>query len=241
RLEISNPGGFLAGIMPENTLRQDSHPRNRRLTEALRRIGLVERAGIGVPRMFYAQLSAGKPPPAYWTSGASVRVVLHDGLLDEGFVRFVRKREREGQALGLDELLILFALRRQRELKLAEAARILQLNLDQARVVLLRMLRRGLLERSGVRKGLLFRLSGAAYQELGESIAYIRERGIDALRYEELILSYVRQFGGVNNRITRELLGVDVNTAKRLLSKLHAEGKLTRIGKRRGAYYVLPD
>lgn len=241
RLEISNPGSFLAGITPDNILRQDSHPRNRRLTEALRRIGLVERAGVGVQRMFYAQLSSGKPPPNYSTSGASVRVTLYDGSLDESFTRFVRQREREGQSLGLDELLILFALRRQRELSLAEATRTLQLNLDRVRAILLQMLRKGLLERSGARGTQLFRLSGTVYQQLGESIAYIREAGIDALRYEELILSYVRQFGAINNRITRELLGVDVNAAKRLLTKPHSEGKLTRIGKRRGAYYVLPD
>lgn len=241
RLEISNPGGFLAGISPENILRQDSHPRNRRLTEALRRIGLVERAGLGVQRMFYAQLVAGKPPPDYWTNSASVRVTLYDGTVDEGFARFVRQREREGRALALDELLILFALRRQRELSLADAAQTLQLSLHQTRAILMRMLRDGLLERSGAHRAQLFRLSGAAYKALGESVAYIREAGIDALRHEELILSYVRKYGAINNRITRELLGVDVNTAKRLLSKLTLEGKLARVGKRRAAHYVLPD
>lgn len=241
RLEISNPGGFLAGITPENILRQDSHPRNRRLTEALRRIGLVERAGVGIQRMFYAQLSAGKPPPEYQSSGASVRVALYDGALDEGFTRFVRQREREGKSLGLDELLVLFALRRQRELSLADAARSLQLNLTQTRTVLMRMVGDGLLERSGTHRAQLFRLSGTVYKQLGESVAYIREAGIDALRHEELILSYVRQYGAITNRITRELLGVDVNAAKRLLTRLHNEGKLSRIGKRRGAYYVLPE
>jgi len=241
RLEISNPGGFLAGISPENILRQDSHPRNRRLTEALRRVGLVERAGLGVQRMFYAQLTAGKPPPEFQSSGASVRVIVYDGALDEGFTRFVRQREREGKSLGLDELLVLFALRRQRELTPVDAAQILQLNLAQTRAILMRMVRDGLLERSGSRRAQMFRLSGAVYQQLGESVAYIREAGIDALRHEELILSYVRQFGAINNRITRELLGVDVNTAKRLLTKLHKEGKLARIGKRRAAHYVMPD
>ncbi|MFN3690515.1 MAG: RNA-binding domain-containing protein, partial [Fimbriimonadales bacterium] len=180
RLEISNPGGFLAGISPENIFRQDSFPRNRRLTEMLRRVGLVERSGVGVKRMFCVQLSSGKPPPSYWSSGAMVRLTLHNGLLDEPFTRFVRQREREGKSLGLDELLVLFALRRQRELSLAEATHILQLPRTNTRAVLMRMVREGLLERSGTRRSQLFRLSGALYQTLGESIAYIREAGIDA-------------------------------------------------------------
>jgi len=51
-------------------------------------------------------------------------------------------------------------------------------------------------------------------------VAYIRERGIDALRYEELILEFVRRHGSITNRQVRELLGVTIGHAKRLLFKL---------------------
>lgn len=93
RMEISNPGGFLAGITPDNILRQDSHPRNRHLAEILRRIGLVEKAGMGVKRMFHSQLLAGKQPPSYWTNGKAVRVVLRNGTVDADFVRFVYQQD----------------------------------------------------------------------------------------------------------------------------------------------------
>ena len=240
RLEVSNPGSFLAGITPENIFRQDSYPRNRRLTEMLRRIGLVERSGVGVKRIFCVQLSSGKPPPSYWSSGAIVRLTLYNGSLDEAFTRFVRQREREGKSLGLDELLVLFTLRRQRELSLDEATRILQLPRTDTHTLLMRMVREGLLERSGVRRSQLFRLSGALYQTLGESIAYIREVGIDAIRYEEMILAYVRQYGAITNRITRELLGVSSFQASRLLKKLTTEGKLCKEGTYKNAAYRLP-
>lgn len=241
RMEVSNPGGFLPGITPENILRHDSHPRNRHLAEVLRRIGLIEKAGMGVKRMFYTQLLSGKPPPHYWTDGASVRLTLMNGTMDEPFVRFVRQREKEGHPLGLDQLLVLSALRRQRELALPEAAAILQLELPRTREILMSMVREGLMERSGVRKGQVFRMSGSVYRKLGESVAYIRERGIDALRYEELILEFVRRHGSVTNRQARELLGVDRNTATRLLTRLRTEKQLKRLGKRRGAVYVLPN
>jgi ATP-dependent DNA helicase RecG len=86
----------------------------------------------------------------------------------------------------------------------------------------------------------VFRLSSSVYRELGESVAYIRERGIDALRHEELILSYVRQFGSINNRQVRELLGVDAFVASRTLKKLVDAGKLIRVGSgKKYATYVL--
>jgi len=241
RLEVSNPGGFIAGITPENILRQNSHPRNRRLAEVLRRIGLIEKAGMGVKRIFYLQLVSGKLPPNYWTDGHSVRVTLFNGSLDEPFVRLVKEREKKGRPLGLDELLVLSILRRQRELTLPEAAVLLQLDRQRTREILMQMVREGLLERSGVRKGQVYRLSGAVYRELGESVAYIRERGIDVLRYEELILSYVREYGSITNRQVRELLGLNTHAAKRLLGKLVETSKLRRGGKGRGTYYVLPD
>jgi len=241
RLEISNPGGFIAGITPENILRQDSHPRNRNLAEVLRRIGLIEKAGVGVKRMYHTQLISGKMPPVYWTDGNSVRVTLLDGTIDESFVQWVRKQEKTGKVLSLDELLLISSLRRKRELFLTEAISILQLNRKRAQEILLQMVKKGLLERSGIRKGQIYRLSSSVYKALGESIAYVRERGIDAIRHEELVLEFVRQYGSITNRQVRELLGIDIHAAKRLLNKLLNAGKLQRKGKRRGAHYVLPN
>ncbi|MFQ6091794.1 MAG: RNA-binding domain-containing protein [bacterium] len=248
RLEVSNPGGFIAGVTPENILRQDSHPRNRHLAEILRRIGLIEKAGMGVKRMFYLQLACGKSPPAYWTDGHSVRVTLYNGTLDKPFVGSVKKREKEGQSLGLEELLVLSSLRHQRELSLPEAASLLQLDRRRTQEVLMQMVRYGLLERSGVRKGQVYRLSGEVYRlsgevyrELGESVAYIREKGIDVMRYEELILEFVHRHGSITNRQVRELLGVNIDAAKRLLGKLIRAGRLLQVGKGRATHYVTPD
>jgi ATP-dependent DNA helicase RecG len=141
----------------------------------------------------------------------------------------------------LDELLVLSLLRHQRELSLPEAASVLQLDRERTRQILMRMVSVGLLERSGVRKGQVFRLSGALYRELGQSVAYIRERGIDQLRHEELVLSYIRQYGHITNRQVRELLGLDKFQASRLLRSLLESGKVVRQGKSdRDAHYELP-
>ena len=238
RIEVSNPGGFISGITPENIIRQDSRPRNRHLAEALRRIGLVEKAGMGIKGMFYTQLASGKETPAYSSDEHNVRVVIKDGSLDEPFVRFIKESEKKGNELGLEELLILSILKRQREVSLNEAIHILQLDALRAREILMKMTNRGYLEKSGVKKGQVFRLSGNLYKQIGESISYIRERGIDEVRYPELVLKFVKEYGSISNRQVRELLGVDRNRAFRILSKLEADRKIKKTGSGRGAMYV---
>ena len=238
RIEVSNPGGFISGITPENIIRQDSRPRNRHLAEALRRIGLVEKAGMGIKGMFYTQLASGKETPAYSSDEHNVRVVIKDGSLDEPFVRFIKESEKKGNELGLEELLILSILKRQREVSLNEAIHILQLDALRAREILMKMTNRGYLEKSGVKKGQVFRLSGNLYKQIGESISYIRERGIDEVRYPELVLKFVKEYGSISNRQVRELLGVDRNRAFRILSQLEIYKKIKKIGSGRGAIYV---
>lgn len=237
RLEISNPGGFIGGITVDNVLRQNSVCRNQQLADILRRVGLIEKAGMGIKRIFYTQAASGKIPPSYWTDGSSVRITLQNGTLDEPFVRFIRRRQQEGQTFSLDQLLVLSALRRQRELALGEAAHLLQLDLIRTRETVMQMVRQGLLEKSGTHKGMVFRFSGNLYHELGDSIAYIREKGIDSLRYEEMVMEYVRAYGRITNRQVRELLGLDKYKASRLLRELTEKKKLERMSDKRGASY----
>ncbi len=92
------------------------------------------------------------------------------------------------------------------------------------------MISKGYLEKSGIKKGQVYRLSGKLYKQLGESIAYIREKGIDEVRYPELIIKYVKEYGTISNTQTRELLGVDIYKASKLLRMLVQTGKLEKLG-----------
>ncbi len=57
---------------------------------------------------------------------------------------------------------------------------------------------------------------------------------------EEVFLAYVRQYGAITNRITRELLGVSSFQASRILKRLTTEGKLCKEGTYKNAAYRLP-
>jgi len=242
KIEISNPGGFIAGITPENIIRQDSKPRNKHLAEVLRKIGLIEKAGMGVKRIFYIQIASGKELPSYYADEHNVRVIIKDGTFDEHFAKFVKEQEKSGKELSLDEMLIFSVMRRQREIDTTEASRILQLDISTTRELLQSMIKEGYFERSGIKKGMVYRLSSSVYQKLGESLTYIREKGIDEVRFPEMILKYVREYGEITNRVVRELLGVNKDKASRVLIKLVEEGKLTKLGKgKKDAKYIIKN
>ena len=63
RIEISNNGGFIGGINPDNILHHQPVVRNPLLVEALTRLRLVNRTNLGISRMFSKMLMEGKEPP----------------------------------------------------------------------------------------------------------------------------------------------------------------------------------
>jgi len=72
-LTISNPGGFIEGVTIENLIWAEPHGRNPSLSDAMKRIGLAERTGRGVDRIFEGSLLYGKQPPDYSKSDENSR------------------------------------------------------------------------------------------------------------------------------------------------------------------------
>ncbi len=64
-LSLSNPGGFVEGVSVSNILDTPPRPRNPRLADVLKRIGLAERTGRGVDLIFSGVLRYGRPAPDY--------------------------------------------------------------------------------------------------------------------------------------------------------------------------------
>ena len=107
-LLIANPGGFPAGVTLENLLVHEPKPRNPRLAEAFKRIGLVEQTGRGVDKIFLGQLRYGRPVPDYSRSDAhGVRVILRGGEASLQFAAFVFEQDKQGHPLTLDDLLVM--------------------------------------------------------------------------------------------------------------------------------------
>ena len=146
RLEISNNGGFIAGITSENILHHPPAARNPLLVGALVRLRLINRSNLGISRMFAAMLVEGKEPPFIEEIGESVRVKFQRCDISLPFRLIVAKESEKGHILSVDHLLILQYLLKHSEMDTSTAAHLCQRQEGQVRDALTVMGRRGYLE-----------------------------------------------------------------------------------------------
>jgi len=238
-LLIASPGGFPEGITVGNLLVHEPKPRNPRLAEALRRIGLVEQTGRGVDKIFLGQLRYGRPAPDYSRSDLTgVRVVLRGGQPSLQFAAFVYEQDKGGTPLGLDELLILNALFFERRIDTDTASRLIQKGMSEARAVLERLLERGMVEARGEKRGRVYHMAATLYHRLGGTPAYVRARGFDRIQQRQMILTALEAEGRITRKKTTELCRITGSQAYRLLATMCSNGDLEKRGKGRGAHYV---
>lgn len=209
-LVITSPGGFMPGITPENILRHEPKSRNNALANAFLKLGLVESSGIGRRRIFVLCLSLGKPIPLYESDGHSVTLHVYDSGYDENTARLVARWRDEGREVGLEALMVLAYLRQNAFIDSGAAARLLQRPLVQAREILdqLALPRTGMLERRGHTLAATFHLSKGIAKDLLGKAAYTKTRGLNPIRYAEMIKAYLQDHGSITPMECRELLGL---------------------------------
>ena len=94
-LTVSNPGGLVEGVTLANLLTTEPRPRNRALADGMKRVGLVERSGRGVDKIYRGMLRFGRPEPDYRrTDVNSVVLQLATVEADEAFLKLVIDEER---------------------------------------------------------------------------------------------------------------------------------------------------
>ncbi len=241
-LEIGSPGGFIEGVSADNLLVVQPHPRNPLLADAFKRLGLAERTGRGVDRIFEGLLRTGRKPPDYRRSDATAVVVrLPIGDADLAFVRMVVEAERtRGKLMPIDALLVLGAVRDSGRIDAARAAEASQRSEDEARTTLRALVEAGLVEAHGQTRGRTYTLSSKVYRSLGNPAAYVRVAGFDSLQQEQMILTWIREHGPIRRAEAAELCRLDTRQAGRVLAKMAKHGVLELQGARRTAAYGIP-
>lgn len=242
---ISNPGDFVGGVTPQNILRHEAVARNPALAEMLQKLGLVETAGMGRRRIFVPMLSFGKRIPRYEADGFSVTLHLYDGTFDERMAALIAKWQKDGRDIGLDGLLLLTYLREHSFIDSRDAVELLQTTSTQALDILERYCLPpfSLLERRGKKRATFHLPRGLASDLIGKE-AYTRIRGIDPLRFREMVREYVGQHGSITNRKCRALLQLGesdsaITQASQYLKEFSGTGGfLTPEGKGRSRHYV---
>ncbi len=236
---ISNPGGFVEGVTLENLLVVEPKPRNPFLADAIKRIGLAERTGRGVDLIYQGMLRYGRPEPDYSRSDTTtVAVRLSNATADVSFLRMILEEEtRSGHPISLDALIVLSRLRQERRLDAAALAAAIQKDEHTARSALERLVESGMVEAHGIRKGRTYTLSAEVYRELGQSVAYVRQAGFDAIQHEQMVIKYVSKHGKITRKDVVELCRISPRQASHLLARLVANGQLAKVGERKTTYY----
>lgn len=235
---VTSPGGFVGGITVENFLRHEPVARNRTLADALVRLRLVEAAGMGRRRMWVQALSLGKPAPRPESDGHRVTLRLFNTGCDAAMAGLVSRLNQEGRDIGLDALLVLSHLREHPYLNAEEAALLLKVDANEARRLLdeLGPLGLGLLERKSHTRSATFHLTKGIARELLGKAAYTKTRGLNPIRYAEMVREFLHDHPSISNREVRELLGLGESPtaqveASRYLKKWSASsGFLVAIG-----------
>ena len=238
-MTIINPGGFIDGIRADNLLDAEPHGRNPALADAMKRIGLAERTGRGIDRIFEGSLLYGRLLPDYSNSTqSSVKLFIPKGPTDKAFICMVsEEQQRLGRSLPIHLLLALDAVKQLHRASVQDVAERIHTDEGRVRVVLETLVESGLVERLGNGRGRYYIMSSRYSKKTNNAVEYVRNRDIDALRHQELVMQLAQTKGEVTRADVVELLHVTPSQAYRILQKLKGAGQLSLEGKGAGAKY----
>lgn len=240
-LTITNPGGFIEGISVNNLLYAEPSGRNPALADALKRIGLAERTGRGIDRIFEGSLVYGKALPDYSESTSKmVKLFIPNSIPDKAFVQMIfEEQNKSARNLPIQSLMVLNYLKSVNQATANEIFEYIGGNESRIRVTIESLNKSGLIEAKGVGRGRSYMLGEKAYRKTDGRIAYVRQSDIDALRHEELIVKLAEKQGKITRSDVASLLHLNEAQAYRKLKKLADKDVLVLHGKGNGAHYTL--
>ncbi|MBD2319451.1 ATP-binding protein [Phormidium tenue] len=238
-LVISNAGGLVDGVTLANLLTTEPRPRNPRLADAMKRIGLVERSGRGIDSIYRGLLRFGRPAPNYSnTDSKNVVLRLSTDAADLEFLKLVVAEEnRQGHSLPIDSLIALAALHETKRLSAEELAKYIQRDILQARKTLESLNEIGLVQAHGITRSRTYTLAPTVYQAAGQKAEYTRQIGFSNLQNEQLVLNYAAQHGQIKRSDVMDLCRLSEGQAKELLKRMKSKGAIILDGKGRSAVY----
>lgn len=228
-MSITNPGGFIEGVNINNLLIVEPHGRNPALTDALKRIGLAEKTGRGIDRIFEGSIVYGRPLPDYSESTSrNVRLYLRRAKADIAFAKLITsEKKRDNKGLSIYALMILSCLREYRRRSLDQIAELTKLPKNKLTVSLEQLVERGTIEAVGKGKTRSFMLCKRYYYNNNSNMRYVRQSGIDDVRHEELVIKLARTQNGIfTKRDVMELLGLSDTLAYNLIKRMTANGEI---------------
>lgn len=232
-LVVRSPGPLVSGVTPDNIITHPSKPRFRLLSEVFRLLGLMEKLGQGVDRMFREMIRSGKGLPVVEEHGQTpiTTVVTFPGSPPNSrvakFIAGLPEKERE----DTDTLLITTVLCERKTVTANNVSQVIQRSPEQTEVIL-RRLSSGeakLLEpTSGTvnRKNPSYRLQREALASLGPAVSYQKRPRENV---EQKVIEHLSDYETINNRSVQRLFDIDVYQARDLIRDLVTRGFLEKV------------
>ena len=236
-LTISNPGSFIDGVNIHNLLVVRPHSRNPLLADVIKRIGLAERTGRGIDRIYEGLLRYGRPAPDYSASDeTSVSVYLNNAQADLAFMRM--HITASDKPMPLDSLIILSALLHEKQLSIAELQVEVQKNEKVVHSEIEELVELGLITPHGNGRGRTYMISAEMYAKAGNKSAFVRQAGFSRIQQEQMILSFIDAHGSIKRGDVMELCHLSGNQATKCLYLLRKKGCIKLNGIRKTASYI---
>ncbi|MGL4176053.1 MAG: DUF5635 domain-containing protein [Dermatophilaceae bacterium] len=248
-LEVTSPGGFVGGVTAENVLTQ-RFSRSPALADAVRALGLVERQGVGVDRMYREMVSLGHQPPRLQeVAGPRVRVRLRGGQPVVPVMRLMDSIEPRVRQSDVQVAMIVHALLHDAFVTVGEVGRLIHRTLDEASEALeaaaeCRVQAEPLI--TPLKDVWLLGVTARSVIRAGGKVDIMRRRGVLAYQRPDAqrSLRIVRSWFATHERMTSgdyaALTGVTVGAARQALERLVGEGILARgESTGRNAHFVL--
>jgi ATP-dependent DNA helicase RecG len=209
------------------------------LADIVKRIGLAERTGRGIDRIYEGMLRYGRPAPDYTMSDAtSVVLIMPESDADIAFLEMIlRHEELTGTAMPIDSLIILSRLRYERRLTTLDLIANTQKSEQSTRNSIEKLVEAGLVDAHGAGRGRTYTLSAIVYRHSGREAAYIRQAGFDPIQQGQMVLAYIDKHGSIKRADVMDLCRITKDQAAKLLKRLTSEAKITKNGERRGTFY----
>ena len=238
-LTIANPGGFIEGVTIKNLLTAEPHGRNPLLADALKRIGLAERTGRGIDRIFEGSLLFGRPLPDYSKStSVTVSLFIPKSKPDKQIVRLVsNEQNRLGHPMSVNTLLVLNTLKDMPKSTVNQISEVTNLSDTNVKGILDASIESGIVDGYGNGRGRTYILSPKVYNTKEAKLGYVRQVDIDEARYPELIINLAKSSDYVSRADVVQLLHVSTSKAYTLLKKLVDQGTLEPVNKGHYAKY----
>ena len=242
---ITNPGGFYRDVTPQNILFHEPCCRNQRLAQASTDIGLMEKSGRGVDRIFWDQIRFMRPVPSYVASTSdTVRLTLTGG---EGYIEAIRWMFQHFSEISDLRIRVVHGGLIHTLIDEGEATRetliasMPGLDVDWGKRAITELISAGLITRIGHGRGQKLVLSAQFQKKLGKPEAFIHQVGMDKEAQRQMILQYVREYGFITRQQTAKLLNRSSNNSiYRLLQEMVGDRLIEMSGARRLARYTLP-